>query len=300
MLPGYVAGYYTREQCHVDLMRLCSQTKTRFIKAEVIQLDTINKLIYTHDGRPPISYDITSIDIGITPKLPFFNNQQHDSITPVKPIDGFSRRWDTILQRVLTMDNDNNYTTIRIAIVGGGAGGVELCFAVRYRLITELNKLGKTNIANKLKVCIINRGDALLSSHNSRVQNIIQRLMKERNIEILLNTEIIGLDSPDSNSSGLYLLTSDGRRIEYDEAIWCTSATAQSWCRESGLQVTSDGFICVKNTLESSNIDNVFACGDVAHLVDNPRPKAGVFAVSIHIIDSYTCQVFNILNTVSR
>lgn len=35
----------------------------------------------------------------------------------------------------------------------------------------------------------------------------------------------------------------------------------------------------LKPNLESSNTPGVFACGDVAHLVDNPRPKAGVFAV---------------------
>lgn len=35
----------------------------------------------------------------------------------------------------------------------------------------------------------------------------------------------------------------------------------------------------VQTNLQSRNSPDVFACGDVAHLVDNPRPKAGVFAV---------------------
>ena len=34
-----------------------------------------------------------------------------------------------------------------------------------------------------------------------------------------------------------------------------------------------------KPTLESTNVRDVFACGDVCHLVHDPRPKAGVFAV---------------------
>jgi len=34
-----------------------------------------------------------------------------------------------------------------------------------------------------------------------------------------------------------------------------------------------------KPTLESTNVRDVFACGDVCHIVSDPRPKAGVFAV---------------------
>ena len=41
----------------------------------------------------------------------------------------------------------------------------------------------------------------------------------------------------------------------------------------------SGGFICVGPTLESVNIPGVFACGDCCHMVESPRPKAGVFAV---------------------
>lgn len=174
-LPGYVAGYYTREQCHVDLLRLCSNANVRFVKAEVCRLDPVNKRIYCTDGRPAISYDVTSIDIGITPKLPDFSNplaSQADVaglITPVKPIDGFCRRWDVILARVLAMTGDDNLTgddDVRIVVVGGGAGGVELSFAIHHRLTTELRRMGRGGAAARVKVSVVNRGSTLLKSHN--------------------------------------------------------------------------------------------------------------------------------------
>lgn len=161
-----MAGYYTREQCHLDLLRLCSSAKVRFIRAEANQLDVEKKKIFCSDGRPPISYDVTSIDIGITPKLPQnkeSSSKSFPSVTPVKPIDGFCARWDRILERVLL---NNSTSPIRIMVVGGGAGGVELTFAIHHRLHSELRAAGRADTARQLQISIINRGSSLMASHN--------------------------------------------------------------------------------------------------------------------------------------
>lgn len=74
MLPGHVAGMYTREECHIDLHRLCSRYGVRFIHSEVCSLDTAKKTVQLADGRPPLPYDVLSIDIGISPqRLPGVN-----------------------------------------------------------------------------------------------------------------------------------------------------------------------------------------------------------------------------------
>jgi hypothetical protein len=52
--------------------------------------------------------------------LPDIFNKYSPNVTPVKPIDGFARRWDVIQQRALATEDNK---PIRIAIVGGGAGG---------------------------------------------------------------------------------------------------------------------------------------------------------------------------------
>lgn len=276
MLPGHIAGVYSKEECHIDLGKLSSFSGTRMIVAEACGIDTKLKQITCKDGRPPISYDICSIDIGISPTPIPTTDSLKDYVTPVKPISQFSNKWDQILTRIYNMPDNE---LVRLAIVGGGGGGVELCFAMHQRLTTEMHNLGKD--IKQLEISLYAKGSTLMSQHNKEVQSIIMRILLEKQINVVFNAEVVQLRS-NISPEGLKvseLLTADGKAYRFDEAICCTNARAQSWLLDSDLETTNEGFVCVQPTLESVNCPDVFACGDACHLVDNPRPKAGVFAV---------------------
>jgi selenide,water dikinase len=83
MIPGYVAGHYTFDQCHIDLCRLAMFAGARVIHAPCNHIDPAAKMVH-FQGRPSIGYDCLSIDIGITPDsdIPGFKH-----VTPVKPIN---------------------------------------------------------------------------------------------------------------------------------------------------------------------------------------------------------------------
>ena len=68
MVPGFVAGHYSFEECHIDLARLSAWTGARLIHAEATGLDRDNRLVLLKD-RPPVSYDLLSIDVGSAPNL---------------------------------------------------------------------------------------------------------------------------------------------------------------------------------------------------------------------------------------
>ena len=109
MLPGYVAGAYTRAECHIDLTKLCTFANCRLVHCEATGIDTKEKKIHLK-GRPSLPYDVLSIDIGSAPKpiaaiheLAHRDDPSLAAITPVKPIDGFCARWDSILERVLSL-----------------------------------------------------------------------------------------------------------------------------------------------------------------------------------------------------
>ena len=104
----------------------------------------------------------------------------------------------------------------------------------------------------------------------------MQRILDEKGIMVKNNCDVKNV----VNVNGVNALNcANGEQIEFDEAIWCTQASPQAWLKDTGLSLDPDGFINVQSTLESTNVPDVFAAGDICCMVENPRLKAGVFAV---------------------
>lgn len=290
MIPGHVSGHYSREECYIDLGRLCSFSGVRLMHTSVCHIDPVAKLLHCSDGRPPVRYDVLSLDIGISPKtLPDRGiSNERSGITAVKPIDSFSERWDAIIKRTLLAAKERTASAgstadraYRVAIVGGGAGGTELSFAINQRLRKELQASGYD--PGLVRVDLYNRGKVLCSSHNVKVSALLESAATAKGIHVINETEIIDVFCASETAAitgERYLICKNGLRFPFHEAVWCTDAKAQDWLKSvPGLETTEDGFICVGPTLESTSLKNVFAVGDVAHLTHSPRPKAGVFAV---------------------
>src|ERR1041384_1225125 len=126
MLPGYVAGHYRVDECHIDLRRLARFAGARLIHDEAVGLDRAARQVQCRE-HPPIRYDFVSLDIGSTPRLDDIPGAEEHSI-PVKPIARFAERWEALLERA------RNAGKIRLAIVGGGAGGGGLARAGQARV----------------------------------------------------------------------------------------------------------------------------------------------------------------------
>src|SRR5687767_6156731 len=135
MLPGVVAGHYSHDEAHIDLQMLSRFAGATPVFDEVIGLDLRNRQVEFRD-RPPISYDVLSINVGSTPSAKVPGSIAH--AVPVKPIDRFLAHWDAMRERLRAATGP-----LRVAVVGGGAGGVELILAVEYRMRTLLEQEGR-------------------------------------------------------------------------------------------------------------------------------------------------------------
>lgn len=261
MLPGYVAGHYAYDDVHIDLCRLCAATGARFIQAEVTGLDREARTVQLR-GRPDIDYDVVSINTGSTPQMRAPGAAEY--AVPVKPITGFNQRWLQLLDKVAQATRP-----LTIAIVGGGAGGVELCLAMQYRLRAETKAAGRADMAPQFHLFT---SDGLLPTHNPGVQKRFAKVLAERGVQVHLQTPVAEVQAG-------RLRSAQGEWFEADEVLWVTQAGGGAWLQGTGLALTENRCIRLYDTLQSITDPRVFAAGDVAAMENFTLEKAGVFAV---------------------
>ncbi|MGY6547939.1 MAG: selenide, water dikinase SelD [Roseinatronobacter sp.] len=249
MLPGFVAGHYSREDLDIDLVRLARFAGARIIMGRATALDPVARVI-TVPGRGPIAYDVASVDIGITSEIPDLPGFAAHGV-PAKPLGPFATAWDAFR---------NSTRTPEVTVIGGGVAGAELAMAMAH----ALRQGGKD-----ATVHLVDRG-RLAGELGARARDRLLAALHEQGVVPVEHAAVVEV-TVDA------VLLADGRRIPSAFTTGAAGARPQSWLAETGL-VCHDGFLCVGPTLQTSSPD-VFAAGDCAHLSFDPRPKAGVFAV---------------------
>ncbi len=259
MLPGFIAGHYRFDDAHIDLLPLARYAGARVIHDEVTGLDAERGRVQ-FANRPELDYDLLSINIGSRPTSPSLA-QTDDLQFAVKPVDRFIESWEQLERRLRESEQDFN-----LAVIGGGAGGVELALSLDYRA----RQLQAPSA--RLKLRLVTDRSQLLPGHNARVRRMFSRILEQRAIPVHYDFGVSCFED------GM-LRGNTAATIAADAAIWVTQASPAGWLRESGLKLDEQGFIEVNPCLQSVSHENLFAAGDVASVDEFPRPKSGVFAV---------------------
>ncbi|MBU1263865.1 MAG: selenide, water dikinase SelD, partial [Gammaproteobacteria bacterium] len=263
MLPGYIAGHYTCDDAHIDVRRLAEFAGARYYRDEVVGIDRAARRVICRT-RPPVAYDALSINIGSTPSLAQVPGADAHAV-PVKPIRQFNARWLALLERVR-----GHAGATTVAVVGGGAGGVELALAMQYRLRRELTAQGRE--PDELRMHLLTAGPNILPTHNAAVRRSFESVLAQRGVTLRLDAEVIRVAEN-------CLETRRGETLQADEIVWVTQAGGAAWLADTGLALDEAGFVQVRNTLQTETDPLIFAAGDCASIIDQPLEKAGVFAV---------------------
>ena len=256
MLPGYIAGHYAFNACHIDLEALCRRTGVERVETWLTGLDPEHQLVRCAQSSA-IAYDVVSIDTGSTPALDDIRGAQHCGV-PVKPVAAFLREW-----MAMRASAQKATTPVRLAVVGGGAAGVEIALAMQYRIAMD---------GGRARIVLITDGPTILATQPHRVQRHFRALLHARGVDLRLDARV-----ECATEDGLEM--HDGTRLPLDHIVWVTGAAAPAWTVASGVSVDARGFINVNRHLQSISHERVFAAGDIASAVDTPHPKSGVYAV---------------------
>lgn len=252
MLPGFVAGHYPLDALELDLVRLARFAGARLIAGRATHIDTARQEIHV-TGRPPIQYDIASIDIGITTGMPDLDGFDTHAIA-AKPLEAFAKRWDRFRSDVRA-----GTVAPEVAVIGGGVAGAELAMATSHALG------GQDGAA----VSLIDHSE-ILTELRPAARRRMQAALTHAGVNVLPNSHVTRVTDD-------CVMLAGGEIIPSTFTLGVAGARPYPWLSEIGLE-TTEGSITVGPTLQSSD-PSIFATGDCAYMRHAPRPKAGVFAV---------------------
>jgi selenide, water dikinase len=263
MLPGLIAGHYQFDDAHIDTGPLARFAGARLYQDEAVGLDLANQRIICR-SRPAVPYDLLSINIGSTPNTTQTPGASEHA-TPVKPIDGFIDRFRAMKERVIGRRGQ-----ARIAVVGAGAGGVELILSVAHRLRREVSEAGFD--AADLRFVLVTDAPDILPSFPRAFSAAFRDVLAARAIAVVAGSAVTQVEAG-------RLVLDGGAPVAADEILWTTQARPAAWLAGTGLALDRHGFIEVETTLRAKARDDVFAAGDVIAFPSRELPKSGVYAV---------------------
>jgi NADH:ubiquinone reductase (H+-translocating) len=148
---------------------------------------------------------------------------------------------------------------IDIAIVGGGATGVELA-AELSRMVELAAGYGEANIRRRLRLTLLESAPRILNAFPETVSASAASQLRALGVEVRTGVKVVGADA------GGYLLDG-GERVPAALKVWAAGIRASGSFDESGLQVNRAGQVVVGPNLLAKGEQCIFALGDCASLV---------------------------------
>ncbi|MBW5892042.1 NAD(P)/FAD-dependent oxidoreductase [Pectobacterium polaris] len=154
--------------------------------------------------------------------------------------------------------NQDEKERVNIAIVGGGATGVELS-AELHNAVKQLHSYGFDGLDNQtLNVTLVEAGERILPALPPRISAAAHQELNNIGVRVLTKTMVTSAESGGLN-------TKDGEFIEADLMVWAAGIKAPDAMKEiAGLETNRINQLVVEPTLQTTRDPNIFAIGDCA------------------------------------
>ncbi|MEM8935934.1 MAG: NAD(P)/FAD-dependent oxidoreductase [Pseudomonadota bacterium] len=272
MLHTFAAGTANAHEDGVPMLAQAKRAGFTYIPGEFYGLDTARKEIALRIGdlanRPELdhrfAYDIAVIAIGSrandfgTPGV-----AEHcyfiDTLWQAEALNQAIR--EEIVYRSIVGG------AINIAIVGGGATGVEFA-AETMRLLDAGSAYAHIDLKSKLNITLIDSGDRLLNAFPEEVSQSVALKLTELGVAIRYNARVSG-----ATAEGFSL--DDGEQIDATIKVWAAGVKAAAPLNElDSIERARTGQILIRETLQTAADPDVFAIGDCASLVPHGEERA--------------------------
>ena len=148
--------------------------------------------------------------------------------------------------------------SLHVAIVGGGATGVELS-AELFRAREWFNTYGLQQLDSQhLSISLIEAGPRVLPALKPEISTAVETELTKLGVDIKLDTQVASAEAG-------ALITREGARIEADLIVWAAGVKAPDFLQQiEGLNCNRAGQLLVDPTLQVQGDPSIFALGDCA------------------------------------
>ena len=265
MTPGFVAGHYSEDDCRIALEPLMRAAGARWVQGRCTGIDAEQRVVAVQapagaQGVPAaLAYDLLSIDTGAVLDRARLDADMPGAAThalPIRPIEAFTTFWPQVMELAQKQ-------AVSLAVVGAGAGGIELVFAAEQAI--------RLHGHPGARFTLVTGGPDVAADYPPGVQRRVGRQLRRRGITVLREA-CVGVSDGE-------LHLGNGARLACDVPLLAIGTHAPGWLQGSGLDLSASGHVQVNPFQQSTSHANVFAAGDVAHRVDQAHPRSGVYAV---------------------
>ncbi len=161
-----------------------------------------------------------------------------------------------LLTQFLRVHQLGGDATLKIAIVGGGATGVELS-AELFHVADLLKAYGMPEMsADKVKVELVEAGPRILPALPDRIANNAKKELEKLGVSVRENTRIT-----EAIQDGLK--TADDTSIEADLMIWAAGVKGPEFLGKiKGFETTRNSQVLVAPTLQAKGHEDIYVIGD--------------------------------------
>jgi len=147
---------------------------------------------------------------------------------------------------------------VNIAIVGGGATGVELS-AELHNAVKQLRSYGYKGLDSQaLNVTLVEAGERILPVLPPRISGAAHQELSKLGVRVMTQTMVTSADEHGLN-------TKSGESIVADLMVWAAGIKAPDFMKEiGGLETNRINQLVVEPTLQTTRDPNIYAIGDCA------------------------------------
>lgn len=238
----------------------------RFIMGVVEKINFKKNSISTDIGE--IEYDYLVLASGSKPDFFGIKGAETSSFV-LKSLEqalGLRNHILTCFEKANISDSpDEKKRLLTFVIAGGGSTGVEFAGAFAELVKGPIDKDFPNIRFNAVKIILLEAASKLLSGYSKSTSDYVIGRLGKKGVKVMLDSPISKIDN-----SGVYF--AENGHIESATVLWTAGVSGFDIPADLSPAVTHNKRIKVNSFLQFEGMENVFACGDITHFMQDNDP----------------------------